>query len=51
MSVKITGMEMPKSCFDCKFRVWETCVADRNVGIVFHCYHNRQIGCPLKECK
>lgn len=57
MSVKITGMEMPKSCIECRFRLAtyiSFCVA-KAFPISFEeeraKLNNRPSWCPLQEVK
>lgn len=55
MSVKIVGMEMPKSCDKCRF-VWPKrydvcCLADKEHKIIQQKEIDRPSWCPLQEVK
>ena len=54
MSVIITGMEMPKSCIECRFRQYEYCDLQRQdvyaVNIMDYALSfERHPSCPLVE--
>ena len=52
MSVKITGMEMPKSCSSWRLRWFGMCAATENAkGIFTQNPKRRPSWCPLQEVK
>ena len=58
MTVKIVGMEMPKSCVDCSLAYWDSAymtqrcpLLDRVTNFVGHYIEERSDLCPLQEVK